>query len=153
VGDGLDEFFAAARVLASNFVICAAVEPAILSASPSAASCATRPTACARAALTLRPVRSRSRTNALPRSRLRRGCRRSGDQAEAQLGECEAGHFVSDDDVARQGQLETAAKQMPWTAAMVTNGAASMALSARGFLEELTPPARRSSCESGSAAR
>src|SRR5258706_55891 len=70
---GFMNFLAAARVMASNFVICAAVERAILRASPSAASCATSPTACARVAFTLRPVRSRSRTKALPRSRLRRG--------------------------------------------------------------------------------
>src|SRR6266436_4821812 len=50
-----------------------AAELAIWRAWPSAASCATRPTDCARAALTLRPVRSRSRTKALPGSRLRRG--------------------------------------------------------------------------------
>src|SRR6266853_6364885 len=34
----------------------------------------------------------------------------AGDQAEAQLGEREAGHFVGDDDVAGEGQLETAAE-------------------------------------------
>src|SRR5437879_2293515 len=45
-GMDLMNFLAAARVTESYLVICAAVERAMRNASPSPASCATRPTAC-----------------------------------------------------------------------------------------------------------
>ena len=72
-GMGLINFLAAARVSASYLVICAAVDRAVRRASPSPDSYATRPTACARVAFTVLPVKSKSLTKALPRSRFRRG--------------------------------------------------------------------------------
>ena len=59
----------------------------------------------------LRPVRSRSRTTALPRSRLRRGIPpKPGIKPEAQLGKAETRHFVGDYQIAGERQLESAAE-------------------------------------------
>ena len=73
VRNRLDEMLRGDGRSRSNFASCAAVARATRRASPSAATWLTRPTDCAFVALMLRPVSSRSRTTALPRSRFRRG--------------------------------------------------------------------------------
>ena len=103
---------AAIAVSRSNFASCAAVARATRSASPSAVTWLTSPTACAFVALMLRPVSSRSRTTALPRSRLSRGMPpKPGIRPEPQLRKAEARHFVGDDQIAGERQFEAAAKR------------------------------------------
>ena len=110
-GMGFRNFLAAARVNPSNFLICKAFDRATLSAWPSAASCETRPTACARVAFTLRPVNNKSRTKAFPRSRFnRRYPAESGYQSQPQFRKRKTRHLVRHDDVTGQRQLQAAAK-------------------------------------------
>src|ERR1700740_3175986 len=72
-GIGLMNLLAAIAVLLSNLPGFKAMARAARSASPSPTTWLTSPTACARVALKLRPVSSKSRTTPLPRSRFRRG--------------------------------------------------------------------------------
>ena len=64
-GMGLMNFFAAARVVASNLVICAAVPRASRRDFAFGGELSDKAYGLARVALTLRPVRSRSRTEAV----------------------------------------------------------------------------------------
>ena len=73
IGIGLMNRLAATAVCRSNFPICAAVALAARNASPSPTTWLTSPICCALVALKLRPVSSKSRTTALPKSRFSRG--------------------------------------------------------------------------------
>ena len=103
--------FAAAAVSRSNLPSCAAVARATRSAPPSAVTWLTKPTDCAFVGIDAAASEKQIAHDRVSQIALEtRNSTETGNEAEAQLGKAKAGHFVGDDQIAGERQLEAASE-------------------------------------------